>query len=82
MNLKQEKKIVLNQEQANFYNFHYLLKRYYNLELNNEEYFKFQHLIKIIFKQQIFKINEIRFYQNTKLINEFMEQWEEFFNLW
>lgn len=75
-------KFLLNQDQANFYKFHLLLGRYYNLDLNNEEYFKFQHLIKLIFKQQIFKLNHIIIYQDQQKINDFMEQWGEHFNLW
>lgn len=79
-----EIKFLLNQNQANFYKFHLIVKKYYNLEFSSNEYFNFCKLIKNIFGMNHLKINHIEFYKNKNQykINQFIEEWEGNFKIW
>ena len=80
----QDIKFLLNQDQANFYKFHLILKKFYNVEFSSNEYFNFCYLMGKIFKMNVLKINDIEFYKNKNQnkINTFIDEWEGNFKLW
>lgn len=76
-------KFMFNQDQANFYKFMQIIKRYFLKQLNTNEYLNLQDNIKALYRgEPIENINIIDLITNQDKINQFIEFWEHYFVLY